>query len=283
MPAPYLAIQGAFITHPGPTRAENQDSIFFGLVPGGGMICAGETMTQSKVLHHPQESYWMVALADGMGGHASGAKASREVVTELANCDEPTPRKIEATLNKVNQRFFEWGQEDRSLAGLGATVVGLVNGPSGLFAFNIGDARLYRKQDRFLTQITTDDTLANFAETQGLIRQGEPRPIHLHSLTQSVGGTTEVRPIQTHIHFLEILRSSHFLLCTDGLTDTLALDRIEEILNANLEPGARVNELYHAAMKASAPDNLTIAVVQVISRPTRSRNGKKSRLSDSNR
>jgi PPM family protein phosphatase len=262
MSAPYLSVHGAFITHPGPTRRDNQDAIFFGLIPGAVIHC-GDTMAQARAVHHMEESYWMVALADGIGGNVSGGKASCELVTALANCEEPTPKKIEATLGKINQRFHDWGKSDPSISGLGATVVGLVNGPSGLFTFNVGDARLYRKQDRFLTQLTHDDTLASLAENQGLIRQGEPRPMHLHSLTQSVGGTAELRMIQPHIHFIEIHRPTQFLLCTDGLTDTLALDRIEEIMNAYPEPGERANHLFRAAMNARAPDNLTIAIVQI--------------------
>ena len=207
---------------------------------------------------------WIVALADGIGGHRAGAYASREVLKILASASDHTPDGIKQTLLAANRQLHAVGRERPELEGTGATVVGIVAGTEGIFGFNVGDARLYRQHAGRLRLITQDDSVAQLLVNEGLMNEQEGiRSSYLHALTQSIGGSTEHHLIEPHVYPLTVARSARFLLCTDGLTDMLPSREMEGFVVSQSTPMAAVQALFSAAMEAGGHDNITIAVVDV--------------------
>ncbi len=207
---------------------------------------------------------WLVAVADGIGGHKAGAYASREVVETLANCAEISPDGIGSLLQKLNSRLFHDGVKNPDIAGTGAAVVGLFCSDKGLFGFNVGDARLYRQEGGRYRQVTVDDSVEALLVSEGLMQASEGiRPSTMHALTQSVGGSREEVEIEPHIFPMSVEKNARFLLCSDGLSDMLSQKDIERIAVPLLPAASVVFSLFNAAMEAGGKDNITIAVVDV--------------------
>lgn len=205
-----------------------------------------------------------MAVSDGIGGHLGGAEASREVVRHLAACKRVTPHSITEILQRLNHRLCERGQKESEHAAMGATVVGVGCGGRGVFAFNVGDSRVYRLDGRQLVQVTRDDSEAEDLIDQGLLQRNEgARPGFLHALTQAIGGREEVVEIETHIYPLQVERRTRYLVCSDGLTDMLISKEIQEILLAKPEAEAAVTALFERAMAAGGVDNITAAVIDI--------------------
>jgi serine/threonine protein phosphatase PrpC len=146
---------------------------------------------------------------------------------------------------------------------MGASVAGIACGREGAFLFNVGDARVYREQDGFLQLVTKDDSIAQLLVETGQAAPDEVRPANIHQITQAIGGKSEPTPIAPHIEALKLTRPRRFLLCSDGLTDMVAIDRMENILSKHSPATEAVAELFRAAMEAGGEDNATIIVAEI--------------------
>ena len=207
---------------------------------------------------------WVIAVADGIGGHKAGAYASREVVEALAKCDQISPEGIAKELQATNNRLHQAGVENPDLMGTGAAVVGLFAGEGGLFAFNVGDARLYRQEGGKYRQVTRDDSVEAMLVAEGLMRASDGiRPSTMHALTQSIGGSRDIVKIEPHFHLLPVTKTARFLLCSDGISDMLSQKEIERIAVPMLSATAAADALFKAAMEAGGRDNITVAIVDV--------------------
>jgi serine/threonine protein phosphatase PrpC len=211
-----------------------------------------------------KRSPWVVALADGIGGHRAGAYASREVLAGISAMEEFNQEALGRVLQETNRKLHEIGREKPEFEGTGTVVVGLVSGPDGLFGFNVGDARLYRQQAGRLTQISSDDSVEQLLIHEGLLEVSDGvRSNYMHALTQSVGGSAEYHRLEPHFYPLPVKKAARFLLCTDGLTDMISNKAIESYIVPQLKPAAAVQSLFSAAMEAGGRDNITIAIVDV--------------------
>jgi serine/threonine protein phosphatase PrpC len=250
-------VRGAWVCHTGKVRKANEDACVIGQEFFGGSRAEPQPIALSS-------ASWVVAVADGIGGHRGGAEASREVVQALAESPRITPLSISETLEKLNRRLCERGRKDPELTAMGATVAGIGCGGRGLFAFNVGDSRIYRQEGDSLVQITRDDSEAEDLIDQGLLHPYEgPRPGFLHALTQAIGGREETVEIETHMHPLHVETSTRFLICSDGLTDMVHGPDILGILLDHSDSEAAAAALFEHAMAAGGMDNITIAIVEI--------------------
>ncbi len=252
-----FAASGAWICHTGKVRKVNEDACLFGGAFGGASTSAPMKASVTK----PQ---WVIALADGIGGHRAGAFASREVLANLEGASEFSTEAISEALQQTNKKLYMMGCEKPEFEGTGTAVVGLVSGPEGLFGFNVGDARLYCQLAGRLTQVTRDDSVEQMLIHEGLLGATDGvRSHYMHALTQSVGGSVEYHKLDPHFYPLAVKDGTRFLLCTDGLTDMLSVKDIESYLVPQLRPVAAVQSLFSAAMEAGGRDNITVAIVDV--------------------
>jgi len=253
----HYTVRGAWLCHTGKVRRGNEDACLAG----------GEASTISSDRPVPislESGPWVVAVSDGIGGHRGGAEASRRVIAALAECKRVTPLSISDILQRLNRKLCEMGQEDPEFAAMGATVAGIGCGGRGLFAFNVGDSRVYRLNGRTLVQVTRDDSEAEDLIDQGLLTRNDgARPGFLHALTQAIGGRDEAVEIETHIHPLQVDLPGRYLICSDGLTDMLVPADMLEVLLAEPEAEAAVSALFERAMAAGGVDNITLAVVEI--------------------
>ena len=259
-PTMHYSVEGAWLCHTGKVRRANEDACLAG---GEFSGASSDEATAISVASGP----WIVAVSDGIGGHLGGAEASREVVRGLAECPRVTPHSISDILQRLNRRLCERGRKEAEFAAMGATVAGIGCGGRGLFAFNVGDSRVYRLHGDRLAQLTRDDSEAEDLIDQGLLERNEgARPGFLHALTQAIGGREEVIDVETHIHPLHADKPTRYLICTDGLTDMVITREIERIMVAKRNAKAAATALFQKAMAAGGVDNITVAVIEIAKR-----------------
>ncbi|MDT3686256.1 MAG: protein phosphatase 2C domain-containing protein [Pseudorhodoplanes sp.] len=228
-------------THRGRVRAQNEDTIVV-----GGWVSPAE-MDAPRTFRHPISAPLLCAVADGMGGHLAGEVASRHVGRRLADTGEylVTAQRLRATLSRVNNELYEMMEKDQDLAGMGTTVAGLVLARPLLWV-NIGDSRIYRAGEDGLSQLSIDDT--------------PPGP-RTGRITQSLGAGDPDWPLHPHFGEEALSVPARFLLCSDGLTDTLSDEEIADCLA--LPDGEAVLQLFDHAMRAGGTDNVSIVLVRV--------------------
>jgi serine/threonine protein phosphatase PrpC len=236
------------LSHDGLVRDSNEDSV----VAGSWTVCAATTLTP-QTLYFPIGDPIVVAVADGLGGHPAGEQASSLVVRRLAwlaprLTDEPSVRDA---LLECNEEIYAEAELDPDRFAMGSTVAGVVVGEAAVIVFNVGDSRVYRLDGADLVRLTVDDS-----EPPG---PGERRSA---TLTQALGGGRPAEPIDPHVRSTPLTGAARYLACTDGLTDAVDDATIAKVLRAH-DGGRAAFELWQAAIDAGAPDNVTLALVEI--------------------
>ncbi|WP_082690321.1 protein phosphatase 2C domain-containing protein [Mycobacterium sp. M26] len=136
------------ITHRGSVRDHNEDCVGW-----GGWAFTGEITRPISVVVDVVAPV-VVAVCDGMGGHAGGETASRLAATLVGGLPaEPAPSEdsLRVLLQRTSDAINDAADKQPDLAGMGSTVVGLVIYPDGhVLVFNVGDSRCYRVEGRYL-------------------------------------------------------------------------------------------------------------------------------------
>ena len=229
-------VQGWAATHTGHVRQQNEDAL--GLSVAFELSSAGTWEGQLD-----GHRAWAV-VADGMGGHAAGEVASClavEVLTPFLN-DHLSPADLPKALVSADWAIREAMAQQPSLEGMGTTVCGVVVVRGEVAAFNIGDSRVYLLYDGELQQLSQDHV------------------VHGHMLTQCLGGSSMGRALEPSIVTQTLPAYSRLLLCSDGLTDLVPDEQIEDILESSDRPA---EELVEAALQSGGHDNVTAVVLQL--------------------
>ncbi|MET7378531.1 protein phosphatase 2C domain-containing protein [Streptomyces sp. NPDC005526] len=243
----YVAVSA--LSHPGLIRERNEDS----LVAGPWTLCATVAETP-QTLMFPLGTPLVVAVADGIGGQPGGEVASTLVVRRLAAAgptlaDEDDVRE---TLHACNREVYEAASGERDgLATMGTTVAGAVLLPGSLLAFNVGDSRVFAAPRDGLLQVSVDDN-----------PPPEPGRRTTSLLTQALGGTWRYRAVTPHVKTAPVAPGDRYLICTDGLTDPVPDDVLDDLLG-EYDDGRAAFELWKAAIAAGGPDNITLALVRI--------------------
>jgi PPM family protein phosphatase len=236
------------ITHQGFVRTGNEDSILV------DSWIRSDPFKTPAVHTRPGDEARVAVVVDGMGGHAAGEEASRIVCEHIAvnrghffDVDAAS-----AELKRVNDAVFAAMTE--TTRGMGATVAGISVSAGKVVWFNIGDSRIYFGVGSYLRRISIDDSPPSFV-------YGDESPT-THIITQSIGGTMEPTPIEPHVGQLSLSSGGVLLMCSDGLSDVVDLDLIEERMAYPGSDSERVSLLLGDALGAGAPDNVSIIVVR---------------------
>jgi protein phosphatase len=206
----------------------------------------------------------LLVVADGMGGHAGGAIASRLAVQTIeevfAEASGPPPARLQAALEAANQRIHERANRDLSLAGMGTTAVALAIEGGRAWVANVGDSRVYRLRGGSFEQLTRDHSVVAELVRRGLL-SAEQAQVHprRNEVLRSLGSWPEV---EVDIDELELASGDVFLLCSDGLSGVVDDTSIVALL-ADASPLDACRALIEAAISRGAPDNVTVQVVRL--------------------
>lgn len=207
----------------------------------------------------------LLAVADGMGGHAAGEVASKIAIAALEPLDEDTPGgDLLAALRQATEEgsahIRELVSDDPSLEGMGTTLTALLFAGSRLGVCHIGDSRCYLQRDGELTQITHDDTFVQTLVDEGRITEEEAHSHPQRSLILRALNGSEVEP---DLSVRETRVGDRYLLCSDGLSDVVSLETMQEALQAD-DPQQAADRLIELALRGGGPDNITCIVADIV-------------------
>lgn len=207
----------------------------------------------------------LLALADGMGGHAAGEVASKLVIAALVPLDDDEPgddllgELAEATA-QGNDAITELVAEEPDLDGMGTTLTAVLFAGSRLGMVHVGDSRAYLFRDGVLTQITRDDTFVQSLIDEGRITEDEAASHPQRSLLLRALTGHDVEPALT---VREARSGDRYLLCSDGLSGVVSAETLAEALTI-ADPQDCSDRLIELALKGGGPDNVTCIVADVV-------------------
>ena len=236
MPCSYdiSTLQG---THIGRARRSNEDALFV----------------------NEREGLWLVA--DGIGGHGNGERASAIVVEYVESyCQSPS---IEMCLADIEARLSQANEACGNISGSGAsgtTVAALLFCQSKALFVWAGDSRIYRMRGGELVLVTEDHNLAYERHRRGELSLDEAQRLpSANVLTNAVGISQDLR-LQTHFDELEV--GDRYLISTDGLYKEFTFESLQQRLS-----GPCVDQILQAlideALNQGGKDNITGVVVDV--------------------
>ncbi len=234
----------AYITDPGKVRDHNEDSVI--VVKNA----AGE---------------YLMAVADGMGGHNGGEIASSIAIshigkrfTEISSVGnkEDAINFIKDMVSECNLLINKHTEEHPESVGMGTTIVLALITPSYLLFGNLGDSSGFVFKNGKLEKITNDHTLVNLLVRSGELTEQEAKEHpNRNVLMKALGSPTTV---EMDIFDVEP-DVDGILLCSDGLTNMLDFEQIARVLNENSTPEDKVKKLVVKSNNRGGTDNISIA------------------------
>lgn len=213
----------------------------------------------------------LIAVADGMGGHAAGEVASKiaiHTLLELAPVfsDPAIDRdsREDLLLNityEIDSEILEESKRNPEFSGMGTTLTALHLNVDRVELLHIGDSRCYKYSDGKLEQLSYDHTVM-----QELLDQGRLTPEEVSShpqrsiLTQVLMGDSGIDPA---LMIYPVKTGDQFLLCSDGLSSVLTDMEIAKVIKSS-EPEHLLHNLLEATKVKGAPDNVTIIWSEVV-------------------
>ncbi len=236
-------IQRAALTDVGLTRSENQDA------------CAIFS-TKAQAL--------IAVVADGMGGHAGGATASRIAIETLHDQLTPTREEIDgeslaSAITEANDRIYSKSIDEPELRGMGTTIVALLFHPDGrTWVAHVGDSRAYRLRGDTFEPLTQDHSVvAEMIRTGTLSEEEAEVDPRRNEILRSLGVASDV---DVDVSSVSIRPEDRFLLCSDGLSGPVESIEISTILGL-YDPEDATRTLIAKANEAGGPDNITAIVL----------------------
>jgi len=241
-PHPLISIRSAAATDRGKKRKLNEDAF----------LCL--------------EGDSVFVVADGMGGHAAGERASRITVEVIKNAfergrfdGEPHvlwPRRgdeLARSLEMANQTVYELANKEQGLRGMGTTATAIRFSANRQRAYiaHAGDSRCYRLRNEELVPLTVDHTLRNLLGARGPLAGQLARAIGVEAV------------VEVDLRVDEPLPGDRYLLCSDGLTKMVTDEEICQLILAGEDVSAMVERLIDEANERGGKDNITVILIEV--------------------
>lgn len=245
----------AAVSNVGMQRTNNQDAHI-------------EIPAASKHLWRERGHLFMVA--DGMGAHAAGERASEMAVlltsqSYTKRVEQPPHEAIRDAIADAHQQIKLQGESDEAFRSMGTTADVLLLLPEGALNAHVGDSRTYRLRDGWYEQITFDHSLLWELTRKGKVDPSQlPPHIPKNVITRSLGPGSNPK-VDLEGPF-PLKKGDTFLLCSDGLSGQVEDAEMGQILSL-LPPAKAVQALVSLANLSGGPDNVTVTVVKILDLP----------------
>lgn len=232
-------------------RTNNED-----MMSVGGILLRDASLELPVEIDDESDSYFYILVSDGMGGHEKGEEASELLLKCISDSfmdGRISPENAEDSLRELvaevsltlNRRGIEENQERI----LGCTLTGVIWIGAKAYLVNAGDSRTYRLRNGILKQLTTDDT------ERGITGDENASKLLLNAIGGGSHGWLTVEDITDRI-----MEGDTILVCSDGLTDMVDDEGIEEILCSNERPA---ESLVETANRNGGADNISVIVAHL--------------------
>ncbi len=211
---------------------------------------------------------WLFVVADGMGAHAAGERASAIAAEQVPLIYEKHAGRspalaLRTAIEQANAEIHARGESAADLKGMGTTCTALVIVPRGALVGHVGDSRAYRVRAGRIEQLSRDHSLA--WELQTLQAAGQidpaidPRETPKNIITRSMGPHPQVQ-VDVEGPF-PVEAGDVYLLCSDGLSGQVADEEIG-LFAGSLPPREAAAALVGLSLVRGAPDNVTVIVAR---------------------
>lgn len=210
----------------------------------------------------------LLAMADGMGGHAGGDVASSTIIGALVDLDSEALSGVETTtrlIDRITAANAELGHrvdDEPSLAGMGTTLIAMLRARDKLVLAHIGDSRAFLARGGEVTQITKDHSFVQSLVDEGRITSDEAMTHPQRSLVTRVLTGHDDDELDVVVRQANV--GDRYVIASDGLTDYVARGTIDDVVLQAPSPEECADELVQLALRAGAPDNVTIVVGDVV-------------------
>ena len=208
---------------------------------------------------------YLLAVADGMGGHRAGEVASNIVINHLTDRflkneqigdKEEAINWIKTTVSEANELIIKHTQDYPESTGMGTTIVVALYSKNYLLFGNLGDSSGFVVKNHELHKITNDHTLVNLLVKSGELTEEEAKDHpRKNVLMKALGATTSIEmdifDVETDVDGI--------LLCSDGLTNMLEQDQIMKVLDTDSSVEEKLNKLVIKSNNRGGTDNISIA------------------------
>lgn len=229
----------------GRVRTHNQDYIYSSSQPVGSL---------------PN----LFIVADGMGGHKAGDYASRFVVEHLISYVEQVETKLvipmlENGIKDINRKLYGYSMNHEELSGMGTTLVAATIEKDTLYVANVGDSRLYLFRDGHITQITRDHSYVEELVALGRMKRGSKDYLEKKNIiTRAIGANEQV---SVDFFEVELHYGDYVLLCSDGLSNMVEEEEMEQIIFSEGALKEKTEELIRRANAHGGRDNIAVVLV----------------------
>ena len=240
------------LTDVGQVRPVDEDSILV------ADLSFGVNSESSKFL--------LLAVADGMGGHAKGEEASkialnaiaRAVIPDLLN-NTPFTKILEKGIQNANQDILDYTAENPEASGMGTTSVCAVVKDNQIHLANVGDSRAYRVSDDEICRVTKDHSYVQALIDEGEITEEQAREHpRKNEITRAVG----IMPsVEVDTMKLTLDSDESLLLCCDGVIAHLSDDDIHKIIRDSPDPQTACQKIVDMANERGGSDNISLIIL----------------------
>ncbi len=233
-----------YLTDAGKVRSHNEDSV---------------------IITRNMDNDYLMAVADGMGGHSAGEVASSIAIQYLGKHFQDTflhMDKMEAVnwlrdaVTEINSLIFEYVKDHPESKGMGTTLVIALLSKEYILFGNIGDSSGFVMKDGKLHKVTYDHTLVNLLVTAGELTEEQAKDHPKKNVLMKALGAND--PIDIDVFDCDMGISS-ILLCSDGLTNMLEEEQIQKVLLSDSEIEDKVIKLIRKANNRGGTDNISVA------------------------
>ena len=269
-----LTVKAFGVTDKGKVRTTNEDQFLIAELTKAMRVW--QTSLPEPKLQVGEERAHLFLVADGMGGHRAGERASGLAVAAIEQFtlnsfrwfvgpDSPDGEKVlaqfQSAIRHADARILEEAAEHPELSGMGTTVTMAFHLGAQLCVIHVGDSRAYLYRDHELYQLTEDHTLVADMVRSGALQPDQVAEHRLrHTITNVVGGSE--LGVKVEARALEVQGGDRLLLCSDGLTEMVTNEAIAATLEAEPASEAAAKKLLAQANAGDASDNITLIVVR---------------------
>jgi serine/threonine protein phosphatase PrpC len=260
------------LTHPGKVRTENQDHFLICALKKQMVVRLTSLPDADNLMAEPERLASLAMVADGVGGGAKGAEASRIALEAVAKYVSSSMRCYYAQGSADDREFFKalrqaalechaellrHGEENPEYRGMATTLTLYLGVWPRAYLLQVGDSRAYLLRCGELIQITRDQTMAQELVDLGVLSREDASDSPLaHRLSSSIGGS-QTAPVVTRF---EMTWGNVLLLCSDGVTKHVSDERLRERLRTMTSAKQVCEDLLQDALEGGGSDNITVIV-----------------------
>jgi serine/threonine protein phosphatase PrpC len=266
----------------GRKRESNQDSFLIARLSKSMLVGSNSLDITPQTRLFGGVCGWLMLVADGMGGHAGGERASvlavHYLIERLLNnihwffqlnreAELEFIDSLKKLLRDTHHEIQSEGRRDATVSGMGTTLTMTYLVWPSLYVVHAGDSRCYLIRDGRAELLTTDHTMARrLVEAGGMNPEDEATSRWSNVLWNVLGGKSQ-EEIKAEVRQIDLRRGDKIMLCSDGLHRYLTKDRIVDILDRSPTCDSACEEFIRLANERGGDDNITVVVAHVPPEP----------------